>query len=231
MLRQWVYPKKPLCSLTDSCQKGTGKSTKEILRRIDYGGSLTLMGAVSINHQLWDISHTELGRIHALIFKYTLQWKPAGAHSRYSTSYPHWNDSSQWSDVSVYFSLLLSFTCLVLFFLIELFVAIEPVLPSFLLTQKVPILVGASNALVAVCNLSVTYYFPMWFQTVMLSSASTAGTSAVSQFMHKNPNMWDCQDYTSCQIVSVYRLVQFLQGEHAYLNLYFPCLLTDLSTE
>ena len=53
--------------------------------------------------------------------------------------------------------------------------AVEPVLPPYLLRQKIPVLVGCSNALVAVCNLSVTYYFPTWFQTVMLTSASTAG--------------------------------------------------------
>ena len=62
-----------------------------------------------------------------------------------------------------------------LFFLVEIYVAVEPVLPPYLLRQKVPVLVGCSNALVAVCNLSVTYYFPTWFQTVMLTSASTAG--------------------------------------------------------
>ena len=28
--------------------QGTGRSTKEILKRIDYGGSLTLLGAVSL---------------------------------------------------------------------------------------------------------------------------------------------------------------------------------------
>ena len=63
----------------------------------------------------------------------------------------------------------------VLFLLVEIYVAVEPVLPPYLLRQKVPVLVGCSNALVAVCNLSVTYYFPTWFQTVMLTSASTAG--------------------------------------------------------
>ena len=62
-----------------------------------------------------------------------------------------------------------------LFIFVEVYIAVEPVLPPYLLTQKVPVLVGFSNALVAVCNLSVTYYFPTWFQTVMLSSASTAG--------------------------------------------------------
>lgn len=62
-----------------------------------------------------------------------------------------------------------------LFLLVEIYVAVEPVLPPHLLTEKVPILVGCSNALVAVCNLSVTYFFPTWFQTVMLTSASEAG--------------------------------------------------------
>ena len=67
----------------------------------------------------------------------------------------------------------IAFTGLLL--IVEIYVAVEPVLPPYLLSQKVPVLVGCSNALVAVCNLSVTYYFPTWFQTVMLTSASTAG--------------------------------------------------------
>jgi hypothetical protein len=45
----------------------------------------------------------------------------------------------------------------------------------FLLEQKVPVLVGANNFLVALCNFTVMYFFPMWFQTVALTSASTAG--------------------------------------------------------
>jgi hypothetical protein len=75
--------------------------------------------------------------------------------------------------VWISFSASIIFT--VLFLLVEIYVAVEPVLPPYLLSQKVPVLVGCSNALVAVCNLSVTYYFPTWFQTVMLTSASTAG--------------------------------------------------------
>ena len=38
-----------------------------------------------------------------------------------------------------------------------------------------PKLISCINALVAVCNLSVIYYFPTWFWTVMLTSASIAG--------------------------------------------------------
>lgn len=81
----------------------------------------------------------------------------------------------QWTHPSVFIPFLLTLLFLTLFLLFELFIAIEPVLPAQLLTQKVPVLVGLSNALVAVCNLSVTYYFPVWFQTVELSSATKAG--------------------------------------------------------
>lgn len=64
---------------------------------------------------------------------------------------------------------------LLLFIIVELKVAIEPVLAPFLLKQKIPVLVGISNFLVAFCNFSIMYFFPMWFQTVMLTSASIAG--------------------------------------------------------
>ena len=63
----------------------------------------------------------------------------------------------------------------VLFLLVEIYVAPEPVLAPALLRQKIPVLIGISNFLVAMCNFSVMYFFPMWFQTVMLTSASTAG--------------------------------------------------------
>ncbi|KAF8801910.1 MFS general substrate transporter [Phlegmacium glaucopus] len=107
---------------------GTGRSTKDILKRIDYGGSLTLFGA-----------------------------------------------GLPWSHPSVWISFVASIAFTVLFFLVEIYVSVEPVLPPYLISQKVPVLIGCSNALVAVCNLSVTYYYPTWFQTVMLTSASTAG--------------------------------------------------------
>jgi len=58
---------------------------------------------------------------------------------------------------------------------VELFVSVEPILAPFLLKQKIPLLVGASNFLVANCNFAVMYFFPLWFQTVRLTSASIAG--------------------------------------------------------
>lgn len=62
-----------------------------------------------------------------------------------------------------------------IFLVIELNLAVEPMLAPFLLKQKIPVLVGISNFLVAICNFTVVFFYPVWFQTVMLSSASIAG--------------------------------------------------------
>ncbi len=62
-----------------------------------------------------------------------------------------------------------------LFVFVELKVAPEPILAPFLLKEKIPVLVGISNFLVATCNFTIMYNFPTWFQTVMLTSASEAG--------------------------------------------------------
>lgn len=62
-----------------------------------------------------------------------------------------------------------------LFVYIELRVAPEPILAPFLLKERIPVLVGVSNFLVATCNFTVMYNFPTWFQTVLLTSASEAG--------------------------------------------------------
>ena len=105
-----------------------------------------------------------------------------------------------------------------------MYLAIEPILPPQFLTQKVPILVGCSNALVAVCNLSVTYYFPTWFQTVMLSSASTAGTLSICFSVYRvNLNVVYFQDFTYCQIVFASLVDPSLLGESS-----FPVLLRRL---
>jgi len=41
--------------------------------------------------------------------------------------------------------------------------------------MKIPVLVGCSNFLVAMCNFSIMYFLPMWFVTVAGTSASIAG--------------------------------------------------------
>lgn len=127
---------------------GKSKSTKDVLKRIDYGGMVSLLLSVG----------------SCLVF---LSMK--------------YNEDLPWSNQWVYVPLALVGIFSVVFILVELLVAPEPIMAPFLLKQKVPVLVGANNFLVAFCNFSVMYFFPMWFQTVALTSASTAG-------LHLMPN-------------------------------------------
>ncbi|KAK7437119.1 hypothetical protein VKT23_018743 [Stygiomarasmius scandens] len=122
--------------------KGKSKSVAEVLKRIDYFGSFTLLISVG----------------STLIFLST----------KYNADLP-------WSDPTVIVPLVAAVCFFILFVIVELYVAPEPVLAPFLLRQKIPVLVGISNFLVAMCNFAITYFFPMWFQTVMLTSASIAG--------------------------------------------------------
>ncbi|THG94206.1 hypothetical protein EW026_g7218 [Hermanssonia centrifuga] len=92
--------------------------------------------------------------------------------TRFSEEYP-------WTSRAVYVPLILSGLFIVSFVIIELLVAPEPVLAPFLLKQKIPVLVGISNCLVATCNFTVMYNFPTWFQTVLLTSASEAGARLI----------------------------------------------------
>lgn len=81
----------------------------------------------------------------------------------------------QWGGPSVYVPLIVAGVLFIAFVLFELILAPEPVLAPFLLRQKIPVLISIQNFLVANCNFSVMYFFPMWFETVALTSASTAG--------------------------------------------------------
>jgi MFS family permease len=86
-----------------------------------------------------------------------------------------YSDEQPWEAPGVVFPLALGVISLVAFVVTELCVAREPMLAPFLLKQKIPVLNGMSNFFVAHCNFSVMYFYPMWFQTVALTSASTAG--------------------------------------------------------
>ncbi|KAI0355184.1 vacuolar amino acid permease [Trametes cingulata] len=125
---------------------GRSKSTREVLKRIDYGGSATLLVSV----------------LSILVF----------LSMRFSEEHP-------WSSPTVYVPLTLAFVFALLFIYVELRVAPEPILAPFLLREKIPVLVGISNFLVALCNFTVMYNFPTWFQTVMLTSASEAGAHLI----------------------------------------------------
>ena len=118
------------------------------------------------------------GGLLSYFSQYTLQRKPKGMwpfHPCHADDSPFF-DTCQWDDPLVVTPLVFSVVFALIFFFIELCIAPEPVLPPSLLKQKIPVLVGTSNFLVAICNFSMTYFYPMWFQTVMLTSASTAGT-------------------------------------------------------
>ncbi|KAH9923694.1 MFS general substrate transporter [Epithele typhae] len=131
---------------TPNHNQGGSKSTKQVLKRIDYGGTLTLLGTV----------------LSFLIFLST----------RFSEEHP-------WSSPTVYVPLVLFVVFFVTFVVFELCIAPEPMLAPFLLRQRVPVLVGFSNFLVATCNFTVMYNFPTWFQTVLLTSASEAGAHLI----------------------------------------------------
>lgn len=92
-----------------------------------------------------------------------------------------YNEDLPWSNRWVHVPLALACIFSVVFILVEFLVASEPIMAPFLLKQKVPVLVGVSNFLVALCNFTVMYFFPMWFQTVTLTNATTAG-------LHLMPN-------------------------------------------
>ncbi|EJD45976.1 vacuolar amino acid permease [Auricularia subglabra TFB-10046 SS5] len=86
-----------------------------------------------------------------------------------------------WLSVRVIAPLVASGVAFVAFVCVELWVAPAPVLAPFLLRHRIAVLIGMSNFLVAFCNFAIMYFFPMWFETVKLTSAAIAG-------MHLLPN-------------------------------------------
>ncbi|KAL4260332.1 MFS transporter superfamily protein [Pleurotus pulmonarius] len=144
--------------------EGSGKTPKEIIKRIDYGGIITLMGTVA----------------SLLLF----------LSARYNEDHP-------WTDRSVYAPLALTLIFLICFLLIEARLAIEPILPTYLLSHRVPVLVGTSSALVA---------------TVMGTSASVAG-------LHLLPNSV-C--ISTGSIFAGWMMKKY--GAYKLLNMVFGCL-------
>ncbi|KAJ3530052.1 hypothetical protein NMY22_g8732 [Coprinellus aureogranulatus] len=133
--------------------EGKGKSAKEMIKRIDYGGSATLMMAVG----------------SCLLFL--------------SAKY---NEGLPWSDPFVLTSCTFAAIFAIAFVIVELCIAPEPVLAPSLLKQWIPVLVGCSNFLVAMCNFSIMYFLPMWFQTVPLGfgNAVVLQTMLIALLVH-----------------------------------------------
>ncbi|KAI0806672.1 MFS general substrate transporter [Fomes fomentarius] len=125
---------------------GRSKSAKEVLKRIDYGGSVSLLVAV----------------LSVLVFLSM-----------------HFSEEHPWDSPTVYGPFASAIVFAILFVVVELKVAPEPILAPFLLREKIPVIVGISNFLVATCNFTIMYNFPTWFQTVLLTSASEAGAHLI----------------------------------------------------
>lgn len=166
---------------------GSWCSIRERVRAQKMCSNALIMAEASLYSWLWvwafprfpDFSeHILVGWFFSHVLEYTIQ---RGTSSRLFqfVHQPHAKRRGcvKWKDATVILPLALAGISAIAFVLVELFVAPEPVMAPFLLKQKIPVLVGLSNYLVALCNFGVIYFYPMWFQTVALTSASTAGES------------------------------------------------------
>ncbi|KAG9309637.1 vacuolar amino acid permease [Chiua virens] len=85
------------------------------------------------------------------------------------------NEDLPWTNSRVITPLILSLLSFGVLLVIEFCIAREPVLPPCLLREKVAVWVSLSNFFLSSCNYSVTFFVPLWFQTVSLNSAAIAG--------------------------------------------------------
>ncbi|KAF4578265.1 hypothetical protein EYR40_001574 [Pleurotus pulmonarius] len=111
--------------------EGSGKTPKEIIKRIDYGGIITLMGTVA---SLLLFLSARYNEDHPVSSSFLL------SRSSPYLSLPPVAKNAKWTDRSVYAPLALTFIFLISFLLIEARLAIEPILPIYLLSHRVPVL-------------------------------------------------------------------------------------------
>ncbi|KAM0747715.1 MFS general substrate transporter [Meredithblackwellia eburnea MCA 4105] len=121
---------------------GKLRSPREIIRRIDYLGSLGLFTMV-------------LSSIVGLSLKY--------------------NEDYPWSSSKVILCVVGTVAGLAFFIVVELLWAVEPVLPIWMLTLRIPFIVGISTIFIPLCNFAITYFFPLWFEVVGGQSTTKAG--------------------------------------------------------
>lgn len=74
-----------LLTILTQCSQGKSKSTREVFKRIDYGGSLTLLGAVRIffSPAFWFQPRDSLGLLVLGLFELSLQRRIPGAYAQY----------------------------------------------------------------------------------------------------------------------------------------------------
>ncbi|KAG9308781.1 major facilitator superfamily domain-containing protein [Chiua virens] len=85
------------------------------------------------------------------------------------------NEGLPWTNLRVVILLILSLLSFGVLLVVEFCIAREPILPPCLLREKVAVWVSLSNFFLSACNYSVTFFVPLWFQTVSLDSAAIAG--------------------------------------------------------
>ncbi|KAF8061819.1 major facilitator superfamily domain-containing protein [Lyophyllum atratum] len=157
---------------------GKGKSTKEVLERIDYGGIVMLLITVAATLLFLSVRYNEgLPWSNPAVVASGVPAFCVPAHvmrSRSTFPFPGYVPRLRSRSRSM-FSFHDPYAFQMLDYGFELFVAREPILAPFLLKQKIPVLIGISNILVAISNFATIYFFPIWFQTVLSTSASTAG--------------------------------------------------------
>ncbi|KAH7106225.1 vacuolar amino acid permease [Auriculariales sp. MPI-PUGE-AT-0066] len=129
----------------------------------------------------WTINYTTPGRSKSKIdvFK-KVDWTGTGMLLCFTLSLLcflsfKFQSDFPWDDARVVASIAIVILASVSFFYVELYVAPAPVLAPFLLAQRIPVLVGMSNFLVAFCNFSMIFFVPILFETVFLTSAGEAG--------------------------------------------------------
>ncbi|KAL7424041.1 hypothetical protein Q5752_001626 [Cryptotrichosporon argae] len=137
----------------DADADGSGSGTAPVslaarLRRLDYAGTLSLVGAI--------------GALLLAVSIRTAATHPSGRDYRFA-------------DTPVLGLLLASAALSALFVLVEAKFAPEPVLPLSLLTHRTPLAVALSNFFMATSIFSVLYNVPLYFTAVRVTSSSAAG--------------------------------------------------------
>ncbi|KZT32605.1 MFS general substrate transporter [Sistotremastrum suecicum HHB10207 ss-3] len=85
------------------------------------------------------------------------------------------NDEHPWSHHLVLTSGAITAVVAVLFFVNEIYWANEPIMTPFLLTMRIPLLVGLANFLYALAAFQMFFYIPVWFEIVRGHTSSEAG--------------------------------------------------------
>ncbi|SCV72159.1 BQ2448_4853 [Microbotryum intermedium] len=142
---------------------GQGKSKREMLRRIDYMGSITLIIAVSFPDS----------ELSTAILTRTMPLDQLGS-LLFSLSYKN-NQALPWSHPLVWSLLTVAIVFAVLFVLVEKYWAFEPVMPLRILMTRNGLSVAFANFCMSFVTFSILYFYPPFFEVIKGLSASQSG--------------------------------------------------------